>query len=102
MICAIFILGFILAEIIERLEKIQDPSFVVIDEIVGMMVSTYFLQSIWWQWVLAFFLFRFFDILKPWPASWLDHGGLGGFGVMMDDVVAGVYSFTVLSLILSW
>jgi len=44
-----------------------------------------------WQWLLAgFILFRLFDALKPWPISWLDKNIGGGFGIMLDDVAAGL------------
>ena len=50
-----------------------------------------------WQWlVIGFALFRFFDILKPWPIRWLDAKVHGGFGIMIDDVLAGVFSLLCL------
>lgn len=96
-----FILGVYLASLIERAENIHDPSFVVIDEAVGMMIATFLLSQFWWQWVLAFFLFRFFDILKPWPASWFD-ARRGGLNLMTDDVVAACYTFIILFVLLTW
>jgi phosphatidylglycerophosphatase A len=48
--------------------------------------------------IAAFTLFRFFDILKPFPAGWLDQHIHGGLGIMLDDVVAGLYSLIVLHL----
>jgi phosphatidylglycerophosphatase A len=50
-----------------------------------------------WQNLLAgFVLFRFFDILKPWPIKWLDQHVHGGFGIMLDDVVAGIFAALLL------
>ena len=49
--------------------------------------------------LLAFVLFRFFDILKPWPINWVEKRYSGGFGVMMDDVIAGVIALAVVQLI---
>ena len=50
-----------------------------------------------WPWVLAgFALFRLFDIVKPWPIRELDHGLGGGIGIMLDDIVAGVYAAAVI------
>ena len=50
-----------------------------------------------WLWVVyAFVLFRIFDILKPWPINWLDKRVKGGFGIMIDDVLAGVMAWIVL------
>lgn len=94
-IMATFLLGTYLAGIIERAENTHDPRFVVIDEAVGMMIATFLLHQIWWQWVLGFFLFRIFDILKPWPASWINDAK-GGFSIMGDDVIAGVYTLAIL------
>ncbi|MDH5357845.1 MAG: phosphatidylglycerophosphatase A [Gammaproteobacteria bacterium] len=70
----------------------EDPSAVVWDEIVGYLV-TMIAAPTGWQWMLAgFFLFRFFDILKPWPISWADKKLHGGLGIMVDDVIAGLFS----------
>ncbi len=78
---------------------VHDHSGIVWDEIVGMMI-TYFLIPKGWIWlVLGFMLFRFFDVLKPWPISWLDKRVHGGFGIMIDDVIAGVFSLAVLQLL---
>ena len=67
----------------------DDPSAVVWDEIVGYMV-TMIAAPAGWQWMLVgFILFRFFDILKPWPISWADKKLHGGLGIMLDDVIAG-------------
>jgi len=77
----------------------EDPSAVVWDEIVGYLVTMIAAPS-GWQWMLiGFVLFRLFDIWKPWPISYLDKNLHGGLGIMVDDVVAGVFSFGVLQLI---
>jgi len=53
-----------------------------------------------WLWVLAgFLLFRFFDVLKPWPIRWLDRRVGGGFGIMVDDLLAGIAAAAVLQLL---
>ena len=81
-------------------EQSRDPSEVVIDEVVGMMIALWPLSigltvmgAEWYQWpwpgwVLGFLLFRFFDIVKPQPVSWADRME-GPLGVMLDDIVAG-------------
>lgn len=80
--------------------KQDDPSGVVWDEIVGYLVAMAFAPA-GWQWmIIGFVLFRFFDILKPWPVSWADKKLHGGLGIMLDDVVAGLYSALVLHLLL--
>ncbi len=78
-----------------RAERVygEDPSVVVIDEVVGMwltLVSPLIPAGLLYA-VLGFFLFRLFDIVKPWPARLFDRRP-GGFGIMMDDVVAAVYA----------
>jgi phosphatidylglycerophosphatase A len=50
-----------------------------------------------WQWIaVGFVLFRLFDILKPWPIRWIDKKVGGGFGIMLDDVLAGIFGWLVL------
>lgn len=91
-----FIIGiWICQQSADWLQK-DDPSAVVWDEIIGYMV-TMIAAPAGWQWMLAgFILFRFFDILKPWPISWLDKNLHGGLGIMVDDVVAGVFAAILL------
>lgn len=70
----------------------DDPSAVVWDEIVGYLV-TMIAAPAGWQWiVIGFVLFRLFDILKPWPISYLDKNLHGGLGIMLDDVIAGLFA----------
>lgn len=77
----------------------EDPSAVVWDEIVGYLV-TMIAAPQGWQWVvLGFALFRFFDILKPWPISLADKELHGGFGIMFDDVIAGIFSAGCIQLL---
>ncbi|PHS31646.1 MAG: phosphatidylglycerophosphatase A [Methylophaga sp.] len=74
----------------------QDPSAVVWDEIVGYLITMIAAPS-GWQWmVLGFVLFRFFDILKPWPINLADKAIHGGLGIMVDDVIAGIFSLVVI------
>ena len=75
----------------------HDPHEVTIDEVVGMWVSLLLLPKSWLIAIVAFLLFRFFDIIKPFPARRFDRLK-GGFGIMMDDVVAGVYTNIVLQI----
>jgi phosphatidylglycerophosphatase A len=75
---------------------ISDPGFVVWDEFVGLWIAL-LLAPPGWPWVLAgFALFRLFDIWKPWPVSWADRQLHGGLGVMLDDVLAGIYALLLL------
>lgn len=80
--------------------RVHDHSGIVYDEVAGFLI-TMFMVPAGWQWlVLGFVLFRFFDAVKPWPISWVDKNVHGGFGIMFDDVVAGVLSLGCLHLIL--
>ena len=77
--------------------QLKDPSAIVWDEFIGMWIVLLWLPSVWWV-APAFALFRLFDILKPWPVSLADRELSGGLGIMMDDVLAGVYALLVLQL----
>ncbi len=75
---------------------VHDHPGIVWDEITGMLITMAFAPQ-GWVWLAAgFALFRFFDILKPWPIRKLDHGMSGGLGIMLDDVLAGVYAGLLL------
>ena len=77
---------------------VHDHSAIVWDEIVGMLV-TMAAAPRGWGWLLAgFLLFRLFDIWKPWPIRWLDRRVQGGFGIMVDDLLAGVYAAVLLQI----
>ena len=79
--------------------NIHDHPSIVIDEIAGYLI-TMIMAPAGWLWVLlGFILFRFFDILKPWPISWIDKKVRGGFGIMLDDIVAGLAAALSLQLI---
>lgn len=77
----------------------DDPSAIVWDEIVGFLITMIAAPSGWLWILLGFVLFRVFDILKPWPVSLADKRLHGGFGVMLDDVIAGLYALLILQLI---
>lgn len=77
---------------------VHDDSSIVWDEVAGMLI-TMLAVPLSWQTVLAgFVLFRFFDILKPWPISYLDKHVHGGFGIMVDDVLAGLFAMGILHI----
>ena len=81
---------------------VHDHPAIVIDEVAGFLI-TMFAAPTGWQWLLAgFVLFRFFDALKPWPISWLDKNISGGFGIMIDDVVAGLVSMSLIQAYWYW
>jgi phosphatidylglycerophosphatase A len=78
----------------------HDPSVVTIDEIAGMWISLVFLPKSIIVALAAFLAFRVFDIIKPYPARWFDEMQ-GGIGIMMDDVIAGIYANLLVQLLLS-
>ncbi|RKY67034.1 MAG: phosphatidylglycerophosphatase A [Candidatus Latescibacterota bacterium] len=77
----------------------RDASLIVVDEMVGFLAAVLFLPKIPLVIILGFFIFRFFDIVKPFPAHRSERLP-GGWGVMTDDLIAGVYTNLVLRLIL--
>ena len=82
-----------------------DPGPVVIDEVVGMLITLALHPVNFWGAVIGFFIFRVLDIVKPWPARRLELLP-GGFGVVLDDVMAGIYGnlivWGLVSLLPSW
>lgn len=77
----------------------QDSGKIVIDEVVGYLVTMAAIPLDWRYVVIGFFLFRFFDIVKIPPARWFDRELKNGYGVVLDDVAAGVYAWLVLWLL---
>lgn len=100
-IALVFVLGVWSSGVTERHYRSTDPGVVVIDEVLGMLVTLAFQPVTWGGAALAFLLFRAFDVLKPYPADRFErlHGGLG---IMADDGMAGVYANIVLRLALMW
>jgi phosphatidylglycerophosphatase A len=86
-----------------RAEKVfggKDHSRIVIDEVAGMTTAALFVPATWLAAGVVFVIFRIFDVLKPYPAGLIDRRGRGGFGVVGDDLVAGVYAGLVTRVIL--
>ncbi|MGF1870340.1 phosphatidylglycerophosphatase A [Photobacterium indicum] len=76
---------------------VHDHGSIVWDEFVGFWITMAIAPVVNWQWILAgFVLFRFFDMIKPWPISWLDKHVHGGFGIMVDDILAGFMAMICL------
>lgn len=106
-IIVVTLVGIWAASRVERVLRIKDPGSVVVDEVAGQLIALLpvpLMNPGWPYWLIpAFLLFRFFDIVKPYPARKLEslHGGLG---IMLDDVVAGVYAAVVVAMavVASW
>jgi phosphatidylglycerophosphatase A len=95
---AVIVIGIWTADRAEVLLGRKDAPSIVIDEIAGYLVAMFLVPFGWGFITAGFFLFRFFDIVKPWPLRRLEdlHGG---FGVMLDDVGAGIYTNVVLQVV---
>jgi len=78
---------------------VHDHGGIVWDEFVGFWIAMAALPVTWQSLILGFVLFRLFDILKPWPISWLDRRVSGGFGIMIDDVIAGLAAAGVITFL---
>jgi len=107
MVFAIAVLGFWAGSQTEKLSARKDPGIVVIDEVAGQLIALlpvpFMANSAWWPIIVAFILFRFFDIVKPYPARRME-SLKGGLGIMADDLVAGVYAAlgVMLAVCASW
>ncbi len=77
----------------------EDPSEIVIDEVAAQWLALCVVPQSLFAYFAAFFVFRVFDTLKPWPASWADREVEGGAGVMLDDVFAGIYAALTLAVL---
>jgi len=101
----ISVIGVIVANRAARYAQIEDPQWVVIDEVSGQLITYYLFFFFWdsplnWKsWLLGFILFRIFDIWKPFPARQLERLP-GGWGIMADDWMAGIYAAIALRVAL--
>jgi phosphatidylglycerophosphatase A len=79
-------------------DKLGEHDFngIVWDEVAGYLITMWLVPFSWKALLLGFVLFRIFDILKPWPISWIDRKVQGGLGIMLDDVVAGIFAGALL------
>ncbi|MDX1519102.1 MAG: phosphatidylglycerophosphatase A [Gammaproteobacteria bacterium] len=96
LVCAF---GIIICAVTARSLGVNDHPAIVWDEIAGILVTLLWVPSGWVWIVLGFVLFRGFDILKPWPISLVDRRVTGGLGIMLDDLIAGIFSLICLQLI---
>lgn len=93
-----FLAGIWICDKTARDLGVHDHPAIVWDEVVGYLVTMIYAPQ-GWIWIFAgFVLFRLFDIWKPWPINRIDKSITGGFGIMLDDVIAGIFSLCVLQI----
>jgi phosphatidylglycerophosphatase A len=95
---SIIVLGTWVCEKTARDIQVHDHPGIVIDEVAGYLVTMIAIPVDVWTIVAGFILFRIFDVLKPWPIRWLDKKVKGGFGIMLDDLVAGLFALALMWL----
>lgn len=96
----IFMIGTLASYIIQKRTGLEDPRFIVIDEYVGQSVALILAEDRILLYIIGFFLFRFFDVFKLFPIDRAEKIKYG-FGVMMDDLIAGLYSL-IVTVIIKW
>lgn len=99
-IAACFLAGTWAAHVIIKETGTEDHQTIVMDEVVGIFVTTSVATHLWWQYALAFLFFRIFDILKPGPIGLVDSRVKGGFGAMADDLMAALMAAFTLYIVL--
>ncbi|MBF0571287.1 MAG: phosphatidylglycerophosphatase A [Candidatus Omnitrophica bacterium] len=99
LLLVLLILGIMASGVVEKLLGQRDPGIVVIDEVVGVMIALWGLPLIWSVMICGFFLFRAFDMFKIYPVNKLEAQS-GGWGIMLDDCMAGVYTNIILRIAL--
>ena len=91
-----FAMGCFVCSYAEKKVNEPDHKGIVWDEFVGFWITMSTAPVSWTGLAVGFFLFRILDIVKPWPISWIDRNIHGGIGIMLDDVVAGIFAASVI------
>ncbi|HKY62537.1 MAG TPA: phosphatidylglycerophosphatase A [bacterium] len=99
-VAAFTLFAVLISQIAERATGSHDSSSIVIDEVAGYLVAVVFVPFSAKTALLSFIFFRLFDIAKPWPIRYIDKKWGGGWGVVMDDVLAGVFANLSLQLVM--
>lgn len=99
---AMFAAGIWLCGRCEKILSVQDHSGIVWDEFVGLFIAMTAAPATPIALAIGFVLFRLFDVLKPWPIGWFDRRVHGGFGIMLDDALAGVIACVALNLLVKY
>lgn len=92
----LFIAGIWICTYTAEILGVHDHPSIVIDEIVGYLITMIAAPDGWLIIIVGFVLFRLLDALKPWPISWFDRNINGGLGIMIDDVVAGIIALAII------
>lgn len=101
-VLALFTLGIAICAHTARRLGVADHPAIVWDEIVGYLAALLWLPPTWWVFAVAFVLFRIFDIAKPWPIGVADRRLKGGFGIMVDDLLAAAYVNFILQVVVRY
>lgn len=88
--------GIFLCDASAKKLNIHDHPGIVWDEFAGFLITMTGFTVSWQNLLLGFIFFRVFDILKPWPIKWIDKKVAGGFGIMLDDIIAGIFAWICL------
>ena len=96
------VVGVFVCDRASRELGVHDHGGIVFDEFVGFWIAMSLVSPSLQALIIGFALFRCLDILKPWPISWFDKNISGGFGIMLDDIVAGILTAILMDTISSW
>jgi len=95
----LFVIGVFICDKTSHDFGVADHSAIVWDEMIGFLIVMIAVPKTWYFILIGFLFFRLFDIWKPWPIRWVDRQVSGGFGIMLDDVVAAVFAWVVLQIL---
>lgn len=94
----LILLSIVICHVAAREINVHDHPGMVLDEVVGYLLTMLAAPPGWLWVIVGFVLFRIFDIWKPWPIGWVDRKVSGGFGIVLDDLLAAVYSLAILQI----
>ena len=98
-VLAVCVSGIYICEKTAKDVGVHDHGAIVWDEFAGLFITMFMVPVSWQSVIVGFILFRLFDIAKPWPISIADKKLTGGFGIMLDDIIAGLFSLVIMHLI---
>ena len=99
---ALYVVGLWACRLVTADGPEKDPGHIVVDEAVGVWIALIPAGLDWKLYVVGFLVFRLFDIAKPWPVSWADKRVPGAHGVMLDDVIAGLFALPLVAGVRFW